>query len=305
LEKVTKKDKMNGRGRNSLKGKSSGSNRKNKTNKKGRGLKRKSKKGDGQKRKAKEGKRKGNKQKNIGRKSGSAKFKNSSKKRCGYQMRQSSFCPAEKAQVLNLLYNKVTNFFKQLKRAENWGKIVSKKKAKKDDFVNDAAILEDAVGGNFSDATCSSRKRAASTAKEKGELLKNCSNSISENCPDITIDSSVSGDCNSKMKEFETKVTTCKSDDSCTCWTDALAMKSDLSSCSAVDELNRVQGLKDKCVSQFGECKKAQDSAVELTATCPAPSGTTPTMTTMPSKRRRILADILAKNVMKKYFVDF
>ena len=31
--------------------------------------------------------------------------------------------------------------------------------------------------------------RSASSVKEKGELLKNCTNSISENCADITIDS--------------------------------------------------------------------------------------------------------------------
>ena len=75
-------------------------------------------------------------------------------KGCG---RQSTFCPAEKAQTLNLYYNKMTNYFKQLKRAENWAKIVGKKKEKKDAFTNDALVLEDAVGGNFSAPACGSR----------------------------------------------------------------------------------------------------------------------------------------------------
>lgn len=297
MEKFAQKEKNKSRQRNSLEGKKpSGIKRKNKYNKNEKQRKIMVRKGTKNE--------KGKKMKKLGRKKGSKKVKDNSK-RCNRQQRQSTFCPAEKAQVLNLLYNKVTNFFKQLKRAENWGKIVSKKKAKKDDFVNDALILEDAVGGNFSADICPSSRRSASSVKEKGELLKNCTNSISENCADITIDSSVSGECNTKMKEFETKVAACKSDGSCTCWNEALDLKSGLSSCNAQPELNRVQVLKDKCVSQFGECKKAQDSAVELTATCPAQTGTTPMMTTMPSKRRRILADILSKNVMKKYLFDF
>ena len=71
--------------------------------------------------------------------------------------RQSAFCPSEKAQALNIYYNKMTNYFKQLKRAENWAKIVGKKKEKKDAFTNDALVLEDAVGGNFSAPACGSR----------------------------------------------------------------------------------------------------------------------------------------------------
>ena len=67
-----------------------------------------------------------------------------------------TFCPTEKALALKLLYGQVKNFFKQLKRAENHAKIVSKKKAKKADFESDAAILTEAVGGNISAPTCAS-----------------------------------------------------------------------------------------------------------------------------------------------------
>jgi len=193
------------------------------------------------------------------------------------------------------LYNKVANFFKQLQRAKNWGKIIEKKKAKKDDTAADAAILEEAVGGNLSAPACPSRKRS-SEAKDQGEVLKNCSNSIKESCADITIDTTVTGDCDTKMKAFETKVTECKSSDSCTCWTEALAMKSDISGCSAMEEMDRVKGLKDSCVSKFGDCKKAQDSAVELTATCPASQPSV--MTTMAARRGRLVADMLAKSLI-------
>ena len=73
--------------------------------------------------------------------------------------------------------------------------------------------------------------------------------------------------------------------------------------------MDRVQGLKTACLSQFSECKKAQDAAVELTATCPATQITMTTMstmttgaamTTMSAKRRRLIADILKRNVIKR-----
>jgi len=214
--------------------------------------------------------------------------------------RQSAFCPSEKAQALNIYYNKMTNYFKQLKRAENWAKIVLKKKEKKDGFVNDALILEAAVGGDISAPVCTSSARSASAS---GATLKNCSTSIEDSCADITIDASVSGDCKTKMETFQTKVDDCKTSDDCTCWTEAFAMKSDLSSCEAKTEMDRVQGLKTSCLSKFSECKQAQDAAVELTVTCPASQTTMTTgaaMTTMAAKRRKLIANILHKNIIKR-----
>ena len=81
--------------------------------------------------------------------------------------------------------------------------------------------------------------------------------------------------------------------------------RSELSSCEAKTEMDRVQGLKTACLSQFSSCKKAQDAAVELTATCPAfqttmTMTTGAAMTTMSAKRRRLIADILHRNVIKR-----
>ena len=129
------------RKRNKAKG---GNNAAKKTNSKRRKLIKKNKKNKNGKNARRPRKQK--KQSRTGRRRSS--------KGCG---RQSTFCPAEKAQTLNLYYNKMTNYFKQLKRAENWAKIVGKKKEKKDAFTNDALVLEDAVGGNFSAPACGSR----------------------------------------------------------------------------------------------------------------------------------------------------
>jgi len=103
------------------------------------------------------------------------------------------------------------------------------------------------------------------------------------------------------MEAFESKVTTCKTDDSCTCWTEAINMKSDLTDCKATDEMNRVKALKSNCLDKFGDCKKAQDGAVELTASCPAAAVTTmaPSMTTMAMKHRKLLDKLLARSLIK------
>lgn len=117
-------------------------------------------------RKLKRGKGPGKKLKNrkLKKRGGAKKMKKQSKRRSkkerkgGKNCRQatSTFCPADKALSLKMLYGQVANFFRQLKRAENHAKIVSKKKEKKDVFASDAAILEDAVGGDFSAPSCAS-----------------------------------------------------------------------------------------------------------------------------------------------------
>merc|ERR1719159_93193 len=178
------------------------------------------------------------------------------KARSGCARQTTTFCPAEKALALKMLYGQVANFFRQLKRAENHAKIVSKKKGKKDNFESDAAILQEAVGGSFSAPSCASGRRSASVAGEKGQILANCTNSIGAACADITVNTTLLGDCKTKMEAYQTKITTCKTDDSCTCWTEATNMKSDITACKATDEMNRVKALKSSCLDKFSDCKK-------------------------------------------------
>jgi len=215
-----------------------------------------------------------------------------------------TFCPAEKASTLKLLYNQVYNFKKQLKRAQSQAKIVKKKKEKKDVFEKDAAIVTDIVGGNLTEPTCSAKGRSASNAATQGSVLSSCSTNIATSCEDITINSTLSGTCSDTMTIFETKVTACKSSDSCSCWTEAFAMKSDITQCNAVKEANSVKAKKKTCLKTFGDCKSAQDSAVEYTATCPTQTSSATTMatasTTKSAKRRNIVEKFLARNLMRR-----
>jgi len=233
-----------------------------------------------------------------GSKNKKRKSKKKSRARQSKNCRQTTFCPADKALSLKILYGQVANFFRQLKRAENHASIVKKKKSKKLDFANDAVILKDAVGGNFSAPKCASSSRSASAAAGTGKTLANCSNSIGSSCADITVNTTLQGTCKTKMVTFQSKVTTCKTNDSCTCWAEAVAMKNEINLCKATDEMNRVKGLKGSCLAKFAECKKAQDSAVQYTANCPT---LTSTMTTKAAKRggRNFLKSLLARNILK------
>lgn len=221
----------------------------------------------------------------------------------GCSRQTSEFCPAEKASSLKLLYNQVYNFKKQLKRAQSQADIVEKKRKKKDNFQKDAAILTDVVGGNLTNPTCSAKSRSASSAGSTGSTLSSCSTTIATSCETITINSTLTGTCSDTMTTFETKVTTCKASGTCACWTEAFAMKSAITKCSAVEEANSVKAKKKTCLNTFGDCKKAQDSAVEYTATCPTETSSATTMatasTTKSAKRRNIVERFLARNLMR------
>merc|ERR1711915_1101706 len=267
------KDKRTGRKKKNKKKQ----NQKNKNRKTGNNSKRKFAKKN---RNQKKSKRKSSKNKSIkngkrGKKSGvdkkkSSKKKNKENKRQINCARQENdvFCPQQKAISLKLLYNQVTNFNKQLKRAKNQAKIVARKKAKANQFMKDAMIMTDVVGGDLTSPSCKS-KRSASNAASAGSKLANCNNDISQSCEDISINSTLSGRCSETMNTFTSKVTTCKTDYSCTCWREAAEMKASIAQCDALEEADAVKAKKKSCLSTFSACKKAQDSAVEYTATCP------------------------------------
>jgi len=243
-----------------------------------------------------------NKNKSKGKNKGNILRKKGTKSR--KSEKQGNFCPTEKATSLKLLYNQVTNFKKQLKRATSHAKIVKNKKSKKDNFAKDAAILTDVVGGNLTKPTCSAKGRSASNAASQGSVLSSCSSNIESSCQEITINATLTGACSDTMTTFENKVTTCKTDDSCTCWTEAFAMKSDITKCKASDEADAVKAKKKSCLKTFSSCKSAQDSAVQYTATCPAQTSSATTLatasTTKSARRRNLVEKFLARNLMKR-----
>merc|ERR1711892_1466631 len=167
----------------------------------------------------------------------------------------STFCPAEKATSLKLLYNQVYNFKKQLRRAQNHVKIVKRKKNKKDTFKKDAAILTDVVGGNLTAPSCTaaSATRSGPKAASKASILASCSTTISTSCEEISINTTLTGSCSTTMTDFEEKVTACRESKTCTCCTEAVAMKSDITKCNALKESEGVKSKKKTCLKTFSE----------------------------------------------------
>jgi len=238
--------------------------------------------------KTKKGKR-SRKSKNKARNSKiTKKLKNPSSLNSCSRQTTSTFCPIEKASSLKLLYNQVENFIKQLKRAENHAKIVKRKRDKSDAFEKDAAIVKDVVGGNLTAPSCpgtSGARKSASEAASKGNMLVSCKQDITTSCKEVIVNSTLTGACSDTMEDYKAKVTECKTDDSCTCWTEAFAMKPKIIQCNAFDEADAIKKKKKTCLKTFSDCKKAQDSAVEVAATCPDPVSnikppTTPLKTT-------------------------
>merc|ERR1712025_543522 len=97
----------------------------------------------------------------------------------------------------------VVNFQKQKSRLKSQLKIMGNKLKKKDGFAVDAASLKSALGGNLTNPSCGASSetsapssRSTSSAAEVGMILANCSATIDEACPEITINATVEGFCN-------------------------------------------------------------------------------------------------------------
>merc|ERR1719369_1557403 len=118
--------------------------------------------------------------------------------------------------------------------------------------------------------TCTGSRslRSAMGAASTGSILANCKKTISTNCEEVSMNTTLTGTCSNIMKEFETKTTKCRTE-GCSCWRETADMKSSISQCSAFKAANDMKEKKKTSLKTFGACKKAQDSAVEITATCP------------------------------------
>ena len=79
--------------------------------------------------------------------------------------------------------------------------------------------------------------------------------------------------------------------------------RGEIDKCSAKDEAKLVKAKKKTCLDAFVVCKKAQDSAVKYTATCPSKNSSTTAMSTASNaksaRRRNIVEKFLARNLMR------
>merc|ERR1712156_860097 len=191
-------------------------------------------------------------------------------------------CLLNAVNALNFEKNQIQNFFKQKARLENQNKVTGNKKGKKGEFEDAAKYMLTAIGGDISSPTCGENTtrslRAAADAVATYNTLINCSASIHEacdmpngtfnaNCADIYNKSKVaSDDCRSNSAYTSDGAAACN------CWEKAAIgitiAKAEGCTKKGKEQAQAVKKQKQKCISAFSKCKKAEDAAVALIYTC-------------------------------------
>jgi len=199
-------------------------------------------------------------------------------------------CLQNAVDALNFEKNQIQNFYKQKARLQNHNKTTGNKQGKKGEFEDAAKYLLQAIGGNISAPTCgesgtAQKARSAKSASDTYKTLLNCSASIHDACtmPTRTFNATIKAELDKCAEIYNiSKMTsdTCRTNKdfltngtmACECWSKAaigivLAKKNN---CAAKDTATAVKKAKNKCISAFSACKKAEDSAVGLIHTCMA-----------------------------------
>merc|ERR1711892_1021218 len=201
-------------------------------------------------------------------------------------------CLQNAVDSLNFEKNQIQNFFKQNARLKNHNKTKSGKLGKKGEFEDAAKYLSQAIGGNISAPTCgesgtAQKARSAKSASDNYATLLNCSESIKEACtmPKKTYNATVKAQldaCAFIFNKSKTAANDCRTNNdyitngtaACDCWRKAAIgiVKAKEAGCkdNAADTAKAVKAAKNKCISAFSVCKKAEDAAVGLIHTCMA-----------------------------------
>merc|ERR1711962_1615417 len=191
-------------------------------------------------------------------------------------------CLLNAVNALNFEKNQIQNFFKQKARLENQNKVTGNKKGKKGEFEDAAKYMLTAIGGDISSPTCGENTtrstRAAADAVATYNTLINCSASIHEACdmPNGTFNATCADIYNkSKVASDDCRSNSAYTSDgaaACNCWEKAAIgitiAKAEGCTKKGKEQAQAVKKQKQKCISAFSKCKKAEDAAVALIYTC-------------------------------------
>merc|ERR1712223_2262436 len=195
-------------------------------------------------------------------------------------------CLLNAVNALNFEKNQIQNFFKQKARLENQNKVTGNKKGKKGEFEDAAKYMLTAIGGDISSPTCGENttrsQRAAADAVATYNTLINCSASIHEACdmPNGTINATFNANCADIYNKSKVASDDCRSNSAytsdgaaaCNCWEKAAIgitiAKAEGCTKKGKEQAQAVKKQKQKCISDFSKCKKAEDAAVALIYTC-------------------------------------
>merc|ERR1711997_859745 len=200
------------------------------------------------------------------------------------QVADADTCYYKSIKNMRMLAGIVANFEKQQNRMKAHGKIASGKLDKKDAFESINQKLISAGGGNKSALTCSgsSTNPGALQLTNLTTVLGECQTVLATSCNMSLIpqvNSTQLDACNTSIVEFKTEAEKCldmaikaksMSEDVCACFT-ATALDELFESntdCKFPAETKNITTAKNKCVEDFGKCRKYEDDAATSITAC-------------------------------------
>ena len=300
--KGRKKQARKGKGKKKQARKVKGKKASRKTGRKQRkGGNRRQNKGKGKKaaRKIRRKSRKGvNKRKSGGRGKGKKTFKRKGgRRRSGRQNSTSTnstsstssggvACLSAAVKYMKQWKDVVGNFKRQNARSTKHSAVGNKKVGKKAEFLSVALRLVEAGGDNRSNLSCAGAtgNDGAKQLQNLTKLLFDCEKEVNTSCNPANypkLNTTLVSTCENLTKKFETEAETCMKKtvgktteaeytEACMCWemSSFATMSGAVGDCKIQDAQKLITKQKTACTSAFAKCRKYEDEAVSVMATC-------------------------------------
>jgi len=198
----------------------------------------------------------------------------------------SSSCMSNAVKYMKQWKDVVGNFKRQSSRSTKHASVGSKKHGKKGGFAPAAHRLVEVGGDNKSNLSCGGSYDNEGTKQMLNltGLLFNCEMDVNMSCNPANYpkhDDTMLNMCTNLTVEFETetekcmkktigKTTTEQVAEACTCWdaTSLANMSTSVADCKIQDKQKEITAQKQACTAAFAKCRKYEDEAIGVMATC-------------------------------------
>jgi len=290
-----------GKGKKKRAKKVTGGKGRKKQARKGKGRKKPAMKGKGKKasRKIRRKQRKGgNRRQNKGRRTGKRNNRRrGGRRRSGRQNSTSTnstsstssggvACLSAAVKYMKQWKDVVGNFKRQNARSTKHSAVGNKKVGKKAEFLSVALRLVEAGGDNRSNLSCAGAtgNDGAKQLQNLTKLLFDCEKEVNTSCNPANypkLNTTLVSTCENLTKKFETEAETCMKKtvgktteaeytEACMCWemSSFATMSGAVGDCKIQDAQKLITKQKTACTSAFAKCRKYEDEAVSVMATC-------------------------------------
>ena len=180
----------------------------------------------------------------------------------------------------------VGNFKRQNARSTKHSAVGDKKAGKKAEFLPVALRLVEAGGDNRSNLSCAGAygNDGAKQLQNLTKLLFDCEKEVNTSCNPANypkLNTTLVSTCENLTKKFETEAETCMKKtvgktteaeytEACMCWemSSFATMSGAVGDCKIQEAQKLITKQKTACTSAFAKCRKYEDEAVSVMATC-------------------------------------